>query len=168
MPVTFLRLHDRLEIASHLLGEVYSEVFPKEVAGVPTLVALRKTLLARCSALGSQATAEDQAILDMIINACLSATAFVQEEPLTDQQMRIVSQPQQQLDALQKVIAAKTAKGWWKEQRASSMRYAMGDVQHGPHLLRISKDLARKNATDEEAVATWEEFMSSGRRNSAV
>ena len=135
---------------------------------MPTLVALRKTLLARCSALVSQATAEDQAILDMIINACLSATAFVQEEPLTDQQMRIVSQPPQQLDELQKVIAAKTAKGWWKEQRTSTMRYAMGDVQHGPRLLRISKELARKNANVAEGVAAWEEFMIMGRRNSAV
>ena len=96
-------------------------------------------------------------------------TAFVQEEPLTDQQMRILSQPPQQLDELQKVIAAKTAKGWWKEQRTSTMRYAMGDVQHGPRLLRISKELARKNANVEEVVATWEEFMSmGGRRNSAV
>ena len=69
MPVTVLRLHDRLEITSHLLGEVYSEVFPNEVDGVPTVVALRKTLLARCSALGSQTTSEDQAILDVIINA---------------------------------------------------------------------------------------------------
>ena len=105
---------------------------------MPILVALRKTLLARCSALSSQAAAEDKAILDMIINSCLSATAFVQEEPLTDQQMRILSQPPQQLDELQKVIAAKTAKAWWKEQRINTMQYAMGDVQHGPHLLRIS------------------------------
>ena len=42
------------------------------------------------------------------------------------------------------------------------MQYAMGDVQHGPHLLRISKELARKNANAEEVVATWEEFMSMG------
>ena len=61
VPVTFLSLHDRLEITSHLLGEVYSEVFPKEVDGVPTLVALRKTLLARCSALVSRATAQEKA-----------------------------------------------------------------------------------------------------------
>ena len=76
--------------------------------------------------------------------------------------MRIVSQPLQQLDELQKVIAAKTAKGWWNEQRTSNMQYAMGDVQHGPHLLRISKELARKNANAEEVVAAWGEFMSMG------
>ena len=35
VPVTFLLLHDRLEITSHLLGEVYSEVFPKELDGCP-------------------------------------------------------------------------------------------------------------------------------------
>ena len=68
-------------------------MFPKEVEGVPTLVVLHKTLLARCSALCSQATAEDQAVLDTVIHACLTATAFVQEEPLTDQQMRILSLP---------------------------------------------------------------------------
>ena len=54
-------------------------------------------------------------------------------------QMRILSQPPQKLDELQKVIAAKTAKGWWTEQRTSTMQYAMGDVQHGPRLLRISR-----------------------------
>ena len=63
---------------------------------------------------------------------------------------------------MQKVIAAKTAKGWWNDHRANTMRYAMGDVQHGPHLLRISKELARTNATAEEVVATWEEFMNMG------
>ena len=47
-------------------------------------------------------------------------------------------------------------------ERAAGNQYAMCDVQHGPRLLRISTDLARKNATAEEVVATWEEFMSMG------
>ena len=42
------------------------------------------------------------------------------------------------------------------------MRYAMGDVQHGPRLLRISTELARKNANVQEVGAAWEEFMSTG------
>ena len=48
------------------------------------------------------------------------------------------------------------------------MQYAMGYEQHGPRLLRISNELARKNANAEEVAAARKEFMGMGRRNCTV
>ena len=117
----FLRSHDRARIAAKLLGEVLCQLFPLEADAVPALLSMRRALLPRCSALVSEATAEGRDMLGMMVNTCLMSTAPVQDEPLTDQQMRMLSQPSQQHDELQKTIAAFRSKGWWTEQRAKTM-----------------------------------------------
>ena len=112
---------------------------PLESQGVPILLGVRSALLPKCSALGSEVTPEGRATLDMIVNACLLFTAPIQEEPLSDNQMRLLSKPADQHDELQKIITVWMTKEWWREQRAAAMKFALGDVQHGPHMLRSKK-----------------------------
>ena len=83
---------------------------------------------------------------------------------MTGDQMRLVSRNPQQQDELQKIVSVMMQKGWWKTQRTNGMQCAMGDVQHGPHLLRTISALALEDASPEEISALWQRFMNEGDR----
>ena len=66
-------------------------MMPREAAAIPELLSLRATLLPQISALSVEEGEAAQAAAEMVSDCLLAVTCPLQEEPMTQDQMRALS-----------------------------------------------------------------------------
>ena len=119
IPLSFLPVSQRLCLASRLLyEEVLCHMMPRDAVAIPELLSLRSTLLPKISALSVQEDREAHAAAEMVSDCLLAVTCPLQEEPMTQDQMRALSACA--MDSPKdhwRVLASLMNSGWWKTQK---------------------------------------------------
>ncbi|MCP4243350.1 MAG: hypothetical protein GY772_22565 [bacterium] len=161
VPAAFLVLEERLSIAKTLLGEVLWQAMSQDASGAPHILAMRSALLPKLSALVPSCNDAGKLAAKAMASALLAVTAPIQQEPMTEDQMRVLARctMEGERDELEKVIGAKMSKGWWKEQKSAAMQRSVGDVQQGPRLLASARQLGSAVPNVEEVADMWKELM---------